>query len=253
MTLDLCVPARNEAPFIQQTILKLVNVLRPTARSVATDGATSEEVDWKIVVSVNGSTDNTLEKVLDIQRSGYSKFDIQEKVEVLDCPTTGKGSAIKFAAQNSQADIFGFIDADLSTDPDSIPEMVSIIQRGEADIVIASRLLQSKTTNRSSLRSLSSRIFNLGAKLILGLKVKDAQCGLKFMDVKGLELLKQCKEDGWFLDMEFLYKTQKRGLRIVEIPVPWIEFRYSDRKSQIRHLRDGAGALAAMFRIRAEK
>jgi glycosyltransferase involved in cell wall biosynthesis len=146
--------------------------------------------------------------------------------------------------------LFGFIDADLSADPDAIPAMVNRILENQADIVIASRLLVTKTTNRSWLRTLSSKLFNFFADLALNLKVQDAQCGLKIMNEKGLEILKSCKEDGWFLDIEFLAKARQDKLRIVEIPVPWIEFRYPERKSQIRHLKDGLGAFRAIRRIK---
>ena len=147
-------------------------------------------------------------------------------------------------------DIFGFIDADLSADPDAISGMLEKIQNNEADIVIASRLLQTKTTNRSFLRTLSSHIFNFLIRLTLGLSVKDAQCGLKLMNQRATDILLTCTEDGWFLDIEFLAKARQYKLRVQEVPVPWTEFRYPDRKSHIRHVRDGLGALRAIWRIR---
>ncbi len=206
----------------------------------------------------------------------------QDQFVYLDCPKVGKGSAIRFASNqvsetlfnkegyqrkaligrfppseskfvvrsSSFDSLFGFIDADLSADPDAIPGMVARLLEDKADIVIASRLLITKTTNRNWLRTLSSKLFNFMADLFLNLKVADAQCGLKIMNEKGLAVLKSCEEDGWFLDIEFLAKARQDRLRITEVPVPWLEFRYPNRKSQIRHFRDGIEAIKAILRIR---
>jgi len=222
------------------------------------------EIDWQITVAVNGTTDDTLQRVGEFlaPKADPAAYTLNEggkipnskfQIQVLECPETGKAAAIKFAAQNSQADIFGFIDADLSADPETILPMVKIILANQADVVIGSRLMDIKTTNRGFLRTLSSQFFNLMSRLLLGLKVKDAQCGLKIMNAKAKKSLLACQEKGWFLDIEFLAKAVQDGLSVTEIPVPWIEFRYAGRKSQVSMLKDGWGALRAMLRIRSRQ
>jgi glycosyltransferase involved in cell wall biosynthesis len=201
----------------------------------------TKEVDWRIVVVENGPRDNTAEI---IQALADPKF------VVIRCEEPGKGAAIKTAARQFESDIFGFIDADLSADPDAIPGMVDQVAAEKADAVIGSRLMQKRTTNRGALRTLSSVLFNLAAKILLDLRVKDSQCGLKVMNARARKILSECTESGWFLDMEFLARLRKEGMIINEIPVPWLEFRYPDRKSQINTLRDGIASIFAMLRIR---
>lgn len=267
----ICLPARNESAHIQDAIRRLVRSLddeRPSFSDIPT-ASSENDIDWQVVVAVNGTTDDTLRKTEELR---MSKDEYREKLVAMECPIAGKGAAIKFVAKQTRcalggADVnlvgdaekgtaghesvlFGFIDADLSSDPDAIHDLARNIVHEGADIVIASRLVQTKTTNRGMARTLSSRIFNLFSHLILGLKVKDAQCGLKIMNSRGMEVLEACHEDGWFLDIEFLAKARQYGLRVVEVPVPWIEFRYPDRRSQVRHIRDGIGAIQAMLRIR---
>lgn len=249
MLFDLCIPARNEGATIQDALRRLVKSLGDLG------------IDWQITVAINGTTDDTLQRIeefkiqnssrqrripphITLMRAGKSK------IQTLSCPETGKGAAIRLAAQNSQADIFGFIDADLSADPDMIAPMVRKILDGQADVVIGSRLADTRTTNRSWLRTLSSQLFNLMSRFMLGLKVKDAQCGLKVMNDKAKKVLASCQEKGWFLDIEFLARMAQDGFKVVEVPVPWIEFRYAMRQSQIRMFKDGWGALRAMFRIK---
>ena len=242
MPLDLCIPARNEAVHIQDALRRLTNSMQNSG------------VDCRIIVAINGTTDETFNKVEEYRTSNNEYGD---RIVALQCPTPGKGAAIRYAASQSGvrspesvSDIFGFIDADLSSDPDAIPELVKLVVENKADIVIASRLVQTRTTNRGFARTLSSRFFNFMSHLILGLKEKDAQCGLKVMNAKAQAVLLKCQEDGWFLDIEFLAKAGQDGLTVLEVPVPWIEFRYPDRKSQIKHVKDGFGAIKAILRIR---
>jgi glycosyltransferase involved in cell wall biosynthesis len=265
--LHLVIPARNEAPHIADTLRRLSKSLSDLT------------IPWQIIVADNGSTDGTEGTVNEFR---ISNFVFRDRVSVIKCPTVGKGAAIRFAShqttealfskegypakcgvgrfptsdakfeiRNSKYDqFFGFIDADLSADPDAIAGMVARLLDDKADIVIASRLLVTKTTNRGWLRTLSSKFFNIIADLFLHLNVADAQCGLKIMNARGVEILKSCQEDGWFLDIEFLARARQDNLRIAEVPVPWIEFRYPNRKSQIRHFRDGIEAVKAILRIR---
>lgn len=271
--LHLVIPTRNEAPYIQSAIRRLV-------RSLA-----EIKDDWQIIVADNGSTDGTGNAVVQLR---ITNDELRDKVRLLNCPKEGKGSAISYSANqlritndelritNNQLPIinyefkipdkkdakyvrdaryvmdvfFGFIDADLSADPDAIPGMLEKLLADEADLVIGSRLLNVKTTNRGWLRTVASKLFNGLTALMLGLKVKDAQCGLKLMNARGVEVLKQCQEPGWFLDIELLARARQQGLRILEVPVVWTEFRFPGRKSQIRHIQDGLEAVRAMWRVR---
>lgn len=234
MQFELVVPARNEEANIKDALMRLVKALNDM-----------EANEWKVVVAVNGTTDFTLERVEE-----FKNQNVRYAIEVVECPSIGKGAAIKYSAQKSQADYFGFIDADLSADPEMILPMLKKVTAGECDVAIGSRLLETKTTNRGWSRTLSSQLFNFVAWLLLGLEVKDAQCGLKIMNAKARNILGACNEDGWFLDIEFLAKLRQDALRVAEVPVSWIEFRYADRRSQVRMFRDGFEAIKAFCRIR---
>ena len=64
----------------------------------------------------------------------------QDRVQViLRAQNGGKGSAIKDGIAQSTGDYILFQDADLEYDPEEIPAMLSVIDRGEADVVYGSR------------------------------------------------------------------------------------------------------------------
>ncbi len=229
MKFALCIPVYNEEEIIVPTIRAIEEVLQGIP-----------EVAWHILVADNASSDKTVQRVRELDHPHVSVINISQK---------GKGRAIRIAAETPDADIFGFIDADLSAHPTSILHLLEALQDG-ADIAIGSRLLNPVAVRRGLLRTSSSRLFNAARKWSLGIDVVDSQCGLKLMNRKGIEILKLCKEDTWFLDIELLARAQKRGLRIAEIPIAWNEHHYEGRSSKLSLVRDGLGALRAFWRIR---
>jgi glycosyltransferase involved in cell wall biosynthesis len=229
MKLLICIPAYNEEAIIV-----------PTIEAVSKALLAIPNLSWHIVVADNASTDGTSKKVT--ERSLPS-------VSTLQIPQKGKGTAIKTAASYTHADVFGFIDADLSADPADIALLLREIEAG-ADLAIGSRLLNTSSVHRSFLRTLSSILFNTARKVFLGVRVSDSQCGLKFMNERGLKLLQSCQEQTWFLDAELLARATRAGLRIKEVPIAWEEERYVNRKSKLSVVRDGFGAIRAFWRIR---
>jgi dolichyl-phosphate beta-glucosyltransferase len=227
MRLDLCIPAYNE----ERIIVDSLNVISQTLGQAG--------VDHAITVVDNGSTDATSEKALSVPR-----------VSLRTLSERGKGLAVVVAARESDADVFGFIDADLSADPADVPKLYAHLQSGKYDIVIGSRLMNTAIVERAFLRTLSSRLFNKIRSALLGIHAHDTQCGLKLMTARGRAVLAACEETGWFFDLEFLARAEKEGLRILEVPVHWNEYRYPDRTSKLRMIRDGFGAVRAMLRIR---
>ncbi len=227
--MELCIPAHNEAPIIRETLARTIAALEASGLT-----------DWRIIVADNASSDGTA----DVARA-YT----DPRVSVLHIDTKGKGAALLAAAKQSSADIFGFIDADLSAAPSDVAALVAIVSGGAADIAIGSRLRDRTLVHRSWLRTIPSLCFNWLRRLILGINVHDSQCGLKIMNVAGRKVLASCKETGWFLDLEFLARAERAGLTIREVPVHWEEERFEGRRSKLL-LRDSVGALVAMFRIR---
>ena len=231
MTFDVCVPAYNESRIIKETVGRI--------RAALTN---AHIPDWRIIVADNASIDGTGDRVRSLK---------DPYVQVVEVSRKGKGSAVIACARMSNASYFGFIDADLSASPVEIAPMIRIIEAHEADIVIGSRLLDKRMVRRGLLRTLSSKVFNAVRYILVGVRVQDSQCGLKVMNTKGREILGQCKEEGWFFDIEFLARAERAGLHILEVPISWNEFQYEGRVSKLRLVRDGVGALLAMMRIRS--
>ena len=227
MKIELCIPAFNEERVIAESAMRVRDALRTISS------------DSRVTVVSNASTDVTAARAGSV-----------EGLHVLQIKERGKGAAIVASARESHTDFFGFIDADLSADPSDITVLFRALERGECDIAIGSRLMDTGMVERTWMRTMSSRAFNMLRKLLLGISAQDSQCGLKLMNERGRSILASCQETGWFLDMELLFCAERAGLRVHEIPIHWNEQRYEGRASKLRVMRDGIGALTAMMRIR---
>ncbi len=225
--IEICIPAFNEEQVIAESVNAVLRVFREAKRDVL------------ITVADNASTDRTASIAGGIPR-----------VSVLPVPVRGKGAAVIAAVRRSEADLFGFMDADLSVNPKEIISFLTPLEGNECDIVIGSRLLDSTIVDRGMFRTFLSKTFNFLRRMIVGVNVEDTQCGLKVMNARGREILAECAETGWFFDMEFLARAERAGLHIREVPIHWDEQRFPGRDSKLNLLRDSIGAFRAMFRIR---
>ncbi len=205
----VAVPAYNEAEVIADNIKKLRKFL-----------TSNLDHEYEIVVADNASTDNTAEKVVELSQECTN-------VRWIHLGQKGKGGAVKKAWAESDADIVSLIDADLSPDLSAFPLLIEALNDGY-DIAIGSRLLKGSEVKRSLKRRFLSKGYNLLLRLLFRAQFSDAQCGFKAMK-KGLflELLPAIKNDEWFFDTELLIRSQKKGLKIKEIPINWVERRES--------------------------
>lgn len=228
-SLDICIPAYNEADVIEETVREVAQVLSMAGVPM-----------WRITVADNGSNDGTAAVVEAVAHPN---------VHVLHVSGRGKGRAIRECAGRSQADVFGFIDADLSAAPEHIPEFLAELDKG-AHLVIGSRLKDVRTVDRSAVRTFSSRMFNWYAERMLGLGVQDTQCGLKLMNSEVRALCAASTEETWFLDLELLLLARLHGHVVSELPVQWQECRYSGRKSKLSMVQDGLQAACVISDLR---
>lgn len=204
-TVDIVVPVHNEARTLAPSITTLVEFLRG--------------VSWfqaAVVIADNASTDDTFAVAESLART-------HPEVTALRVPQKGRGGALHAAWAASRADIVSYMDVDLSTNLRFFPLLVHGISLGY-DVAIGSRLLQASQTQRSRKREALSRAYNGLVKLLFLNRFSDAQCGFKALRrVVAAELLPLVENTGWFFDTELLLQAERRGYKIFEVPVEWIE------------------------------
>jgi glycosyltransferase involved in cell wall biosynthesis len=170
-----------------------------------------------VTIVDNGSTDATpaLGRRLAEQLDGVRMLRIEEK---------GRGRALRAAWSASRSPVVAYMDIDLSTGLDSFVPLVAPLLDGSRDLMVGSRLAGQSKVVRSLRREILSRGYNLLVRLFLGRTVSDAQCGFKAVRRQAIEhLLPLVADDGWFFDTELLVAARRRGYRIGEVPVTWVE------------------------------
>jgi dolichol-phosphate mannosyltransferase len=123
------------------------------------------------------------------------------------------------------------MDADFSHHPHYLTDLVAGSQR--AGLVIGSRYVPGGGTLRWGLeRRFLSWAANLFARLALGLRARDCTSGLRCYQREVLESinLDEIFSDGYSFLIEMLYKSQKKGFRIGEVPIVFEDRRQGKSK-----------------------
>ncbi|MFP3900756.1 MAG: polyprenol monophosphomannose synthase [Acidimicrobiia bacterium] len=118
-------------------------------------------------------------------------------------------------------DVVVQMDADFSHDPAALPELLGQIDRG-VDVVIGSRYVAGGSIpNWPRTRRLLSRVGNLYASTVLGLKVRDATAGFRAYRASVLEAVVAgaTRATGYGFQVELAYRAHRLGARIVEVPI----------------------------------
>ena len=170
-------------------------------------------------------------------------------VELLRLERKGRGRALRAAWATSDARVAAYMDVDLSTDLRGLLPLVAPLLSGHSDLAIGTRLAHGARVVRGPKRELISRSYNSILHAVLRARFSDAQCGFKAArtDALGAGLLDEVRDDGWFFDTELLVLAQRRGLRIHEVPVDWVD----DPDSRVRIVRTALDDLRGVARLAA--
>ncbi len=169
-----------------------------------------------------------------------------ERVHLLKRPgKMGLGSAyrdgFRFALDHGAEYIFE-MDADFSHDPDAITEFLHHAQ--DADIVLGSRYLHGVTVvNWPLSRLILSYSANLYTRIITGLPLADATGGYKCFRRRALEgiRLDQVRSEGYSFQIEMSFRCWRRGFRIKEIPIVFVDRRAGVSKMSRKIIWEAAG------------
>jgi dolichol-phosphate mannosyltransferase len=130
-------------------------------------------------------------------------------------------------ALDEGAEVVIQMDADLSHPTNRIPAMVDKLLTTDAGVVLGSRYVEGGRTaaewpwHRKALSAWA----NFYVNAILRLKVKDATAGFKAWRASTLRAidLPTIRSNGYSFQVEMNYRTVKKGLRILEVPIVFEE------------------------------
>jgi dolichol-phosphate mannosyltransferase len=128
-------------------------------------------------------------------------------------------------------DVICQMDADFSHDPAQLPSLVAAAS--QADLVLGSRYIPGgNVQNWPKRRRLLSRYANLYIRAVTRLAVRDCTTGYRCWRREALARLPldQFFSDGYSFLVEMLFVASRRGCRIAEVPITFVERREGESK-----------------------
>lgn len=234
MNLEITIPVYNEELRLEKGIQELQDFL------------STHRISANIVIADNGSKDRTLE----IAENLVSKH---PNVQLIAFKEKGVGRALRGSWGQSQADVVGYMDVDLSTDLKHLPEAMELLQKDPTiDMVTGSRLIKgARVELRKPLRTFTSIVLNILVRLFLRTKTTDVMCGFKFIRRDKYEQLSRIGilNYGWFFNAEIVIKSHWLGLKVIELPVHWVD----DANSKVKVGRLGREYIGNIRELFAQK
>lgn len=156
-------------------------------------------------------------------------------------------AGFKYALQRAYDFVFE-MDADFSHDPREIPNFLSKVV--DCDLVIGSRYTNGvRVLNWPMRRLLLSYYANIYTRIMTGLPLHDATGGFKCYRRRVLEAinLDRIKSNGYAFQIEMSYKAWKKGFKLVEIPIVFLDRRIGTSKMSRHIVRE---ALFMLWKLR---
>ncbi len=208
--ISIVIPIYNEQAILHAAVVDLRERLRPFGWS------------YEIILAENGSKDRTVEIAEELAAKYADPSDGQVKFISLGEPNYGK--ALKQGILLARGEIVICDEIDLC-DADFHRRAVDILESGEADLVIGSKLLSGAEDDRPMLRHAASLAYSGLLRVTLGFRGTDTH-GLKaFRRSALLDTVRSCLVDKDVFASEFVIRADRVGIPIKEIPVHVIEKR----------------------------
>lgn len=236
-SVSVIIPCKNEAGNVEAAVERIPGMGRHT----------------EIIFCDDKSTDGTADKVREMQRK-YPDKDIK----LVQGPGISKSFNVWTGFDAAQGDILMILDADLTTIPEELPYFYAAIAEGRGEFINGSRMVYPMAEDAMKpLNVLGNKMFSMAFSYLLGQSIKDTLCGTKVMWRRDYQRMKAFRDtwgvtDRWG-DYELIFSAARLNLKILDLPVHYLERVYGETKMTKRFRNAAVMArmcLAALFRLR---
>ena len=208
--ISIVIPIYNEQGILHSAVVDLRERLKPFGWS------------YEIILAENGSKDRTIEIGQELAEKYKDPNDGQVKIISMGEPNYGK--ALKQGILLSRGELVICDEIDLC-DTDFHRRAIEILETGEADLVIGSKLATGAADERPLIRHAASIAYSSLLKVMLGFRGTDTH-GLKaFRRVALLDVVRACLVDKDVFASELVIRADRGGVKTREIPVRVMEKR----------------------------
>jgi glycosyltransferase involved in cell wall biosynthesis len=198
--ISIVIPVYNEERILRQAVSELRERLAPFGWT------------YEIILAENGSKDGTV-------RIGEElAAELPGEVKIISMGEPNYGRALKEGILLSRGEFVVCEEIDLC-DTDFHRRAVEILETGEADLVIGSKLASGAEDERPVFRHVASIAYSSMLRILLGFRGTDTH-GLKaFRRSALLDVVSACLVEKDVFASEFVIRADRGGVRTREIPV----------------------------------
>lgn len=229
-SVSVVIPCRNEKGNVEDAVKRIPEM-----------GSSTE-----IIFCDDRSTDGTAEEVQRVIKA-YPHRDIR----LVRGPGVCKAKNVWTGFDAARGDILMILDADLTVIPEELPYFYEAIAGGMGEFINGSRMIYPMQDQAMrTLNIIGNKFFSLCFSYLLGQRLTDTLCGTKVIwrrdwpRIKGL-LGSWGIEDRWG-DYELIFGAAKLHLKLVEVPVHYLERVYGETK-MTKRFKNGAVMLRMCF------
>lgn len=194
MKVLVIIPAYNESENIE--------------RVVANISDHCPEYDYLIVNDC--STDNTVQIC---KQNGFNNIDL--------CCNLGIGGGVQSGYMYAYRNGYDYavqIDGDGQHDPQYIAQMIKVLEKENADMVVGSRFITKEGFQSSGMRRFGINFLSALIKMVCGAKIKDVTSGFRVANQKYIEFFSKEYADD-YPEPEAIVAVTLSGGKVVEAPV----------------------------------
>jgi glycosyltransferase involved in cell wall biosynthesis len=208
--ISIVIPIYNEQAILHAAVVDLRERLKPLGWS------------YEVILAENGSKDRTIQIGHELAAKYQNPSDGQVKIISIGEPNYGK--ALKQGILLARGSLVICDEIDLC-DTDFHQRAIQILETGEADLVIGSKLAVGAADERPLIRHAASIAYSALLKVMLGFRGTDTH-GLKaFRRLALLDVVRACLIEKDVFASEFVIRADRAGVGIKEVPIQVIEKR----------------------------
>lgn len=177
-------------------------------------------VSFEMLPVSDGSTDGSL-RALEQLVEAVPELPPSALRPIAFADNRGKGEALRAGLAHGRGRYLGFIDGDGDIPAAHLAQFVDLLGRQRPEIIVGSKRHPGSQVHCSPLRRLYSTGYRLLTTILLGLRVRDTQAGIKLVrrDILA-DVLPRLVEKRFAFDAELLAVAHRLGHRVVvELPV----------------------------------